>query len=418
MPPQQAYGLLDLVDDVLGFGAHGGWRSCNLVESARNIGRRRTPVKPAAEPEEALAVKQGLHWNPALLKSSPLYRPLPRDMAERVSLVYVSDEEPGIRRRRSGTGFSYVGLGGKTIRDSRIIKRINALAIPPAWTDVWISADPDGHIQATGRDVKGRKQYRYHERWAVCRDEVKYGSLAEFASKLPDLRTQVDRDLRRHGLPRERVLAAVVWLLDNTMIRVGNEAYARDNKSFGLTTLKDRHVDVTGSQLRFAFKGKSGKEWKLRLTDRRIAKVVKGAQDIPGQQLFQYFEDDGSKGTVRSEDVNAYIREAIGEDFSSKHFRTWGGTVAAAAALADLERPDGKGARARALNEAIDRVSDVLGNTRTVCRNCYIHPAVIEDWSEGKLAGALKKARSSFRKVTDGFDEAEMTVLRWLERRG
>ena len=279
-----------------------------------------------------MAVKQGLHWNPALLKSSPLYRPLPRDMAERVSLVYVSDEEPGIRRRRSGTGFSYVGLGGKTIRDSRIIKRINALAIPPAWTDVWISADPDGHIQATGRDVKGRKQYRYHERWAVCRDEVKYGSLAEFASKLPDLRTQVDRDLRRHGLPRERVLAAVVWLLDNTMIRVGNEAYARDNKSFGLTTLKDRHVDVTGSQLRFAFKGKSGKEWKLRLTDRRIAKVVKGAQDIPGQQLFQYFEDDGTKGTVRSEDVNAYIREAIGEDFSSKHFRTWGGTVAAASA--------------------------------------------------------------------------------------
>ena len=363
-----------------------------------------------------MAVKQGLHWNPALLKSSPLYRPLPRDMAERVSLVYVSDEEPGIRRRRSGTGFSYVGLGGKTIRDSRIIKRINALAIPPAWTDVWISADPDGHIQATGRDVKGRKQYRYHERWAVCRDEVKYGSLAEFASKLPDLRVQVDRDLRRHGLPRERVLAAVVWLLDNTMIRVGNAVYARDNKSFGLTTLKTRHVEIEGAKLRFAFKGKSGKEWKLKLVDRRMAKTIRSIQELPGQNLFQYINGGGERRSVTSQDVNDYIRDAAGGDFSSKHFRTWGGTVRALALFSQIEPPDARTAVARAMNIVIDEVARHLGNTRTVCRKCYIHPEVMESWSKGKLADELAAARKSRRKPK-GLDDEEALVLRWLEAR-
>lgn len=339
------------------------------------------------------------------------------EAAERLSLVHVSDDQPGISRRSTARGFHYLDRKGRKLAQGKTVERIRSLAIPPAWTDVWISPDANGHIQATGRDAKGRKQYRYHERWAACRDEVKYGSLADFARALPKLRAAIDADLRRRSLTFERVAAAVVWLLGNTMIRVGNAAYARDNGSFGLTTLKDRHVDVSGSRLRFAFMGKSGKEWRLKLTDRRIARVVKGAQDITGQHLFQYFDEDGGRRPVRSDDVNAYIREATGMTFTSKHFRTWGATVAAATALAETPLPETQAGAKRALNQAIDRVAAHLGNTRTVCRACYIHPAVIEDWSEGRLAAGLKDARRSFRKVSDGLSETEMTVLRWLERR-
>jgi DNA topoisomerase-1 len=339
------------------------------------------------------------------------------EAADRVSLVHVSDDEPGIVRKSTARGFRYFDAKGRKLAEGRIVERIRALAIPPAWTDVWISPDPDGHIQATGRDVKGRKQYRYHQRWAACRDEVKYGSLTEFAQTLPKLRAAIDRDLRRRSLAFERVVAAVVWLLDNTMIRVGNASYARDNGSFGLTTLKDRHVDVSGASLRFSFKGKSGKEWRLKLSDRRIARVVKGAQDIPGQHLFQYFDEEGGRHPVRSEDVNAYIRDATGRAFTSKHFRTWGATVTAATVLADTPLPETQAGAKRALNQAIDRVAAHLGNTRTVCRNCYIHPAVIEDWRSGGLVEGLKAARKSFRKLPDGFSETEMTVLRWLESR-
>ena len=249
--------------------------------------------------------------------------------AIQASLNYVTDAEPGIRRLGAGKRFSYKGPNGRVVSGS-IRARIKALAIPPAWTDVWISPDPDGHIQATGRDQRGRKQYRYHSAWAEERDGTKYSSLVAFAESLPELRRRIDADLRRHGLPAERVVAAVVWLLDNTMIRVGNAAYARDNKSFGLTTLRDRHVDISGSSLRFAFKGKSGEEWKLKLVDRRIARIVRGAQDLPGQKLFQYLDEDGNRHPVRSVDVNRYIRDAAGADFSSKHFRTWGGTIHAA----------------------------------------------------------------------------------------
>ena len=339
------------------------------------------------------------------------------EAAERLSLVHVSDDKPGISRKSTARGFHYFDSKGRKLAEGKTVERIRALAIPPAWTDVWISPDANGHIQATGRDAKGRKQYRYHERWAACRDEVKYGSLADFARALPKLRTAIDTDLRRRSLTFERVAAAVVWLLGNTMIRVGNAAYARDNGSFGLTTLKDRHVDVSGSRLRFSFMGKSGKEWRLKLTDRRIARVVKGAQDIPGQHLFQYFDDDGGRRPVRSDDVNTYIREATGMAFTSKHFRTWGATVAAATVLAETPLPETQAGATRVLNQAIDRVAANLGNTRTVCRNCYIHPAVIEDWTDGQLADGLKKARRSFRKLSDGLSETEMTVLRWLERR-
>lgn len=338
----------------------------------------------------------------------------PSRAAESVSLVYSNDEEPGFHRKRAGRGFFYVTAKGEKLTDAKHLHRIRLLAIPPAWTDVWIAADPDGHLQATGRDVKGRKQYRYHERWAACRDAVKFSGLASFAELLPTLRDAVDRDLRRRGLPQERVIASVVWLLDNTMIRVGNAAYARDNGSFGLTTLKSRHLEIDGSKLRFSFKGKSGKEWRLKLVDRRIAGVMRSIQELPGQHLFQYRDDDGERRTVRSEDVNAYIRDATGAEFSSKHFRTWGGTVHAATLLSTTPLPETKAARNRTLNGAIDIVAAKLGNTRAVCRSCYIHPDVLEAWQAGNLADEIAAARRSWRKLPDGLDEEEITVLRWL----
>lgn len=344
--------------------------------------------------------------------------PEPAASARSASLVHVSDEEPGIRRQRAGKGFSYKTPDGDRLSDPETLDRIKSLAIPPAWTDVWISPVEDGHIQATGRDQRGRKQYRYHPRWSACRDEVKYSSLVDFAKALPRLRACVDADLKKPGLPPERVVASVVWLLDNTMIRVGNSAYARDNKSFGLTTLRDRHVKINGSEIRFAFKGKSGKEWNLRLVDRRIAKIVRGAQDLPGQQLFQYKTEDGGRSIVRSQDVNAYIRQASGQDFGSKHFRTWGGTICAASLFAATPVPDTKSAVARATNEIVDRVAARLGNTRTVCRKCYIHPLVLERWSKGRLADEMAKVRQSFRKPIEGLDEEETLVLKWLSNAG
>ncbi|RAZ91863.1 DNA topoisomerase IB [Mesorhizobium hawassense] len=336
--------------------------------------------------------------------------------AERASLSYVSDADPGIRRLRKGVGFSYSGPSGKALGKTTLA-RIEAIVIPPAWTDVWISPDPDGHIQATGRDQRGRKQYRYHPQWVEERDGVKYSSLVAFAESLPALRRQIDADLRRHGLPLERVVASVVWLLDNTMIRIGNAAYARDNRSFGLTTLRDRHVEITGASLRFAFKGKSGKEWKLKLADRRIAKIVRGAQDLPGQKLFQYLDEDGNRRPVRSEDVNRYIRAGSGAEFSSKHFRTWGGTIHAASLFEQTELPESETARKRVMNSVVDKVAERLGNTRAVCRKCYIHPLVFEAWTEGRLLDEMAEANKRKRLIS-GLDEEETLVLRWLQAHG
>ncbi len=336
--------------------------------------------------------------------------------AERASLSYVSDAEPGIRRKGSPKRFYYVDAKGRHLGEGRDVRRIRALAIPPAWTDVWISPSANGHIQATGRDQRGRKQYRYHVDWAAERDGAKFSNLIAFAEALPALREQIDADLRRHGLPLERVVASVVWLLENSMIRVGNAAYARDNKSFGLTTLRDRHVDVNGSSLRFSFKGKSGQEWKLRLTDRRIARIVRGAQDLPGQKLFQYLDEDGERRPVRSDDVNRYIREAAGEAFSSKHFRTWGGTIHAATLFAQTELPDSEAQKKRVVNSVVDQVAERLGNTRSVCRKCYIHPDVIEAWLEGKLLEEMAAANKRKRAIA-GLDGEEMLVLNWLKAR-
>lgn len=333
--------------------------------------------------------------------------------ARRAALVYVSDVEPGIRRKGAPKRFRYILPSGKPLKEGEDMQRIRALAIPPAWTDVWISPDADGHIQATGRDVRGRKQYRYHADWAAARDDAKYSSLTEFAEALPRLRGQIEDDLRRKGLPFERVVASVVWLLDNTMIRIGNAAYARDNKSFGLTTLRDRHVDIEGSSLRFSFKGKSGKEWKLKLSDRRIARVVRGAQDLPGQNLFQYLDEEGGRRPVRSDDVNRYIRDVVGPGFSSKHFRTWGGTIRAASLFTRTDLPDSKAAQARAMNGVIDQVAARLNNTRAVCRKCYIHPAVFEAWEQGSLLAQITAA-SRHKRSIPRLDDEEARVLRWL----
>ncbi|RCS25247.1 DNA topoisomerase IB [Phyllobacterium salinisoli] len=336
--------------------------------------------------------------------------------ARAASLIYCNDTEPGIRRRRVGKGFWYVATDGSRLDDGETLTRIRSLAIPPAWTDVWISPHEDGHIQATGRDARGRKQYRYHARWTIYRDEVKFSNLVAFARALPKLRQQVDSDLRRHGVPRERILAAVVWLLDRAMIRIGNPSYARDNNSFGLTTLREQHVELEGSTLRLQFSGKSGKEWNLKITDRRIARVIRALQDLPDQRLFQYLDADGQRHSVASQDVNDYIREAGGPAFSSKHFRTWGGTVRAAGLFAGTEVPATKGEHARVMNSIIDQVAAKLGNTRTVCRQCYIHPAVIAAWSDGRLSPELGEIRRRMRKIPQDLHEEEAMVLRWLER--
>ena len=337
--------------------------------------------------------------------------------AARADLAYVSDMEPGIRRRRVGKGFTFFTPQGQRLAMPEDIARIKALAIPPAWTDVWISPDPTGHIQATGRDQKGRKQYRYHPGWTACRDEAKFSSLVDFAGALPRIRERVDHDLRRRGTPRERVLASIVWLLDNTLIRIGNDAYTRENKSFGLTTLRSRHVEVEGQRIRFSFVGKSGQEWKLQLTDRRIARIVGAIEELPGQHLFQYLDEGGTRRPVHSHDVNHYIHETAGPDFSSKHFRTWSATIYAADMFAQREYPSTKRELTRATNEVIDKVAARLHNTRAVCRRCYIHPIVIESWEQGKLSDEIAEIRRRTRKPLQGLDEDESTVLRWLRAR-
>ncbi len=339
------------------------------------------------------------------------------DAAERADLVYVSDTEPGYRRRRAGRGFYYLDTEDGRVGDAEVIARIDGLAIPPAWTQVWISTEPTAHIQATGRDQRGRKQYRYHPAWTSCRDEAKFSSLSAFARALPKLREAVDADLRKRGLPRERVIATVVHLLDQTLIRVGNDAYAQDNKSFGLTTLRARHLEVTGSSLRFSFTGKSGKEWKLKLADRRIAAVVRSIQELPGQRLFQYLDDDGKRHDVRSQDVNDYIRAAIGPAFTSKHFRTWGATVSAALALGALPLPETKTQTTRELNAVLDEVAKLLRNTRAVCRRCYVHPALVEAWLDGALHDEMRTMARKRPRALKGLDEEETAVLRWLQAR-
>lgn len=301
-------------------------------------------------------------------------------------LRYVTDEVPGIRRLRRGRHFSYVGPNGRPLRDRQTLARIRSLAIPPAYEDVWICPDPRGHIQATGRDARRRKQYRYHPRWREVRDENKYARMLDFARALSRIRRRVAADLRKGGMTREKVLAAVVALLEITAVRVGNDEYARENQSFGLTTLRNRHARVRGNTLTFRFRGKSGVQHDVNVIDHRLAKIVRECQDLPDQQLFDYLEDDGSVRRVGSNDVNAYIREISGGDFTAKDFRTWMGTVRCAAILAQAEEAESVTDRKRTVVEAVREVARHLGNTAAVCRKCYVHPEVLAAYMEdGKL---------------------------------
>jgi DNA topoisomerase-1 len=331
-------------------------------------------------------------------------------------LVYVQGLETGITRRIGKKGFLYYRPDGRRITEVPEIARLNALAIPPAYTDVVISTNPISHLQAIGTDARGRRQYRYHPDWHAERGKAKFERLVEFADRLPDLRERVDVDLRSRGLNMDKALATVVWMLDNLYIRIGNAAYAEANKSYGLTTLRSRHVKVEGGNIKFRFKGKSGKEWNLSHSDRRIASVVRKLQELPGQHLFQYVCDDGGRREISSHDVNAYIREITGEDFSSRQFRTWGATCMAVDALATVEAAANKRELARQLNEAIDSVAARLVNTRSVCRSSYIHPAVFEDFETGRLREIIK-LKSTSERLLQWMDDEEVKVLRWLKKR-
>ena len=330
----------------------------------------------------------------------------------RNGLLHISDAAPGIKRLRCGTGFRYVRFDRKTITDADR-DRIVRLAIPPAWTDVWICCDERGHIQATGRDARGRKQYRYHPSWMAMQDETKFSSLPDFARALSRLRKAVDADMRRRSLCREKVVATVIWLMDRLLLRVGNPDYARSNNSFGATTLRNRHLRDDGTGLRLVFTGKSGKMWSLKLSDKRIARIVRSIQELPGQQLFQYVDDAGNRCPVTSQDINDYLRTIMQADFTSKHFRTWAATAAALEALCCIELPDSESGKKRTLNGEIDKVAQRLGNTRAVCRQSYIHPAVPEHWLAGGLASEVEAA-SAIRLMAPELNSAERRTLKWL----
>lgn len=315
----------------------------------------------------------------------------PEEVAEDAGLRYVNDNQPGYTRKRRGRKFTYFDTDGKAIRDEARVLRLNRLAIPPAYTDVWICPSPNGHLQATARDDRGRKQYRYHERWRAERDENKYEKMLVFGQALPKIRRRIKRDLKRRGLPREKVLATVIQLLEKTFIRVGNEEYAKENKSFGLTTMRNRHVEVKGSKLRFRFRGKSGQEHDIDTEDPQVARIVRQMQELPGQEVFQYLDSEGERRQIVSDDVNEYLRNISGEDFTAKDFRTWAGTVMAAMALQAQNAFENKSQAKQNVKAAIGAVAKMLGNTPAVCRKCYIHPAVLETYLDGNLIDGLKQ---------------------------
>jgi DNA topoisomerase I len=310
----------------------------------------------------------------------------PIQSAKAAGLRYVSDTRPGIQRKRHGKSFRYIDPTGAPVRDQETLARIKSLAIPPAWTDVWICPNPNGHLQATGRDARGRKQSRYHPRWREVRDETKYSRMKIFGELLPAIRQQVERDLALAGLPREKILATIVRLLETTFIRVGNAEYARENHSYGLTTLRNKHVDVNGSRVSFNFKGKSGKQHSIDLQDRRLARIVQRCLDLPGYELFQYLDEDGAHHSVDSADVNDYLREITSQNFTAKDFRTWAGSVLACTMLQEFVTFASETEAKKNVVSAIEQVAARLGNTPSVCRKCYVHPAVLECYLDGAMA--------------------------------
>ncbi|HYF16281.1 MAG TPA: DNA topoisomerase IB [Ramlibacter sp.] len=341
----------------------------------------------------------------------------PVEAARSAGLRYVTDDEPGLRRERAGEAFRYLKADGKPVQDEAMLERIRKLAIPPAWTEVWICPRADGHLQATGRDARGRKQYRYHPRFREVREETKYEHMLEFARALPAIRKAISAHMSLRGLPREKVLASVVHLLETTLIRVGNDDYAKENKSFGLTTLRDRHVSVEGGELRFNFKGKSGKTWKLQVKNRRVAKVVRACQELPGQRLFVYEDDDGQIREVTSSDVNEYLREITGRDITAKDFRTWAGTVMAALALQEVEKVDSQAAQKKNIRAAVERVAARLGNTPAICRKCYVHPEVFAAYAEGELLLEVDRKLEAQLEKSGSLNPEESAVLTLLQAR-
>ena len=341
----------------------------------------------------------------------------PAESARVAGLRYVNDQvTPGIRRLGPAKSFRYLGPDNRPLRQPAELQRIRALAIPPAWTDVWICPLANGHIQASGRDARGRKQYRYHARWREVRDEVKYGRLIAFARALPRMRARCAEDLARPGLPREKVLAAVVQLLEKTLVRVGNEEYARQNGSVGLTTMRDGHAKILGATLRFEFRGKSGIAHAVDLADRRLARIVKACRDLPGYELFQYVDEDGRRQGIDSADVNTYLRQISGEDFTAKDFRTWAGTVLAAQALAGVATFRSTAEASRNVVRAVERVAGRLGNTKTVCRKSYIHPAILAAYMDGATIRA-NGTRAARRHAARGLDACESAVVAMLQSR-
>jgi DNA topoisomerase-1 len=339
--------------------------------------------------------------------------PHPTEMASKANLIYVNGDQAGYLRVKRGRGFAYRDASGNYVHDTELLRRVNHLVIPPAWTEVWICADSSGHIQATGRDEKGRKQYIYHPDWAQVRDFAKYNRLLPFVEALPGLRAQVDADLRGRSLTWNKVAALAVDLLDKTRIRIGNPEYQRQNESYGLTTLQDQHVEISGDKITFMFQGKSGKEHSVQLRDKRLARVVRQCQELPGQELFQYLDDEKIRHTLRSNDVNEYLREVTGQDFTAKDFRTWGGTVATTRALFAAGPAATKTERKRKVTQAVKAAAKALGNTVTVCRKYYIHPAVLTAYTDGELFTVMEEAQSA----PAGGLHADETAVRELLRR-
>ena len=337
--------------------------------------------------------------------------------ARAAGLRYVHDDRPGIRRVRRGKAFRYLDADGRPVRDAETLARIRALVIPPAWTDVWICPHANGHLQATGRDARGRKQYRYHARWRAVRDETKYHRIIDFARALPILRAKIDADLALPGLRRAKVLAAVVRLLETTLIRVGNEEYAKTNHSFGLTTLLDKHVQIKGSTAHFTFRGKSGVYHAIDVHDRRLVRIIRKCHDLPGHELFQFVDEDGTTHLIDSAAVNAYLHEIAGDEFTAKDFRTWAGTVLAAEALQNCEACEAVRQRKRNIVAAVEATASRLGNTVAVCRKCYIHPAVVEAYLDGSLAEAWQRSTSKNHTPANGLRDEEAAVLAFLQKR-
>jgi DNA topoisomerase-1 len=341
-----------------------------------------------------------------------------KQAAKLAKLHYVTDAKPGIKRVLGDDGFEYFAPDGQRVTDEAELTRIKKLAIPPAYTGVWICRDHNGHLQATGRDARGRKQYRYHPRWRTVRDEAKYSRMMIFGRVLPKIRAQVDKDLALAGLERRRILAALVKLLEKTLARVGNEEYARDNQSFGLTTLRNRHTRVDGSRIKFDFRGKHGIDHHLSLQDRRLANIIKRCQELPGQHLFQFVDHNGDLHEVTSDDVNEYLHEISGEDITAKDFRTWAATNLAAIALHELERYDTEAKNKKNVVHAIEAVAGMLGNTPSVCRKCYIHPAIFDGYLDGSLLDGLReRAEEVLNEGSGGLKAEEIAVMAFLSRR-